>query len=56
MKHLAKGRDIIITTSDKGGAAVIIDTKNYIKEANRQLSDKNRYKILQTEPTLQHNK
>ena len=56
MKHLAKRRDIIITTADKGGAVVIMDTKNYIKEVNRELSDKNNYIILQTEPTLQHNK
>ena len=56
MKHFAKRRDIIITTADKGGAVVIMNTENYIKEANRQLSDKNNYKILQTDPTLQHNK
>ena len=56
MKHLAKRRDIIITTADKGGAVVIMDTKNYIKEVNRELSDKNNYIILQIEPTLQHNK
>ena len=56
MKHLAKRKDIIITTADKGGAVVIMDTENYIKEANYQLSDKNNYKTLQTDPTLQHSK
>ena len=35
MKHLAKQRDIIITTADKGGAVTIMNTPNYIKEANR---------------------
>ena len=30
-----------------------MDTDNHIKEANRQLSDRNDYKILQTDPTLQ---
>ena len=55
MKHLVKRSDIIITTADKGGA-VVTDTENYIKESTRQLSDKNSYKILQTDPTLQHNK
>ena len=34
MKHFAKRRDIIITTADKGGAVVVMDTENYIKETN----------------------
>ena len=55
-KHLFKQRDIIITTTDKGSAVLIIDTENYIQEANHQLSDKNNYKTLETNPTLQHNK
>ena len=46
----------VITTADKGGAVVIMDAENYIKEVNRQLSDKKNYKTLQTDPTLQHNK
>ena len=33
-----------------------MDTENYIKEANCQLSDKNNYKTLQTDLTLQHDK
>ena len=52
MKHLAKRKDIIITTTDKGGAVVISDTENHIKDANRQLSNKNNYNTLQTDPTL----
>ena len=56
MKHLAKQRDLIITTADKGSAVVIMDTENSIKEANLQLSNKNSYKTLQTDTTLQHNK
>ena len=56
MKHLARRRNIIIITAQKGGAVVILETENYIKEANRQLSDKNIYNTLQTDPTLQHNK
>ena len=35
---------------------VIMDTENDIKEAYRKLSDKSNYEILQTDPTLQHNK
>ena len=56
MKHLSKRRDIIITTADKGVAVVIMDIENYIRKANRQLSDKNNHKALPTNPTLQHNK
>ena len=48
--------DIIITAEDKGGAVVIMETENYIKEANRQLADKSNYKTRQTDPALQHNK
>ena len=46
--------DIIITNTDKGGAIVIMDIDKYISEAQRQLNDKNNYKKLQTDPTLQH--
>ena len=45
-KHLAKRTDIIITSADKGGTVVVMDTENYIKEAIRQLFDKNNCKIL----------
>ena len=33
-----------------------MDIDKYISEAQRQLNDKNNYKELQTNPTLQHNK
>ena len=33
-----------------------MDIDKYISEAQRQLNDKNNYKKLQTDPTLQHNK
>ena len=55
MKHLVKRRDIIINIADKGGT-LVMNTEDYIKEPTRQLSDKNSYKILQTDPTLQRNK
>ena len=32
-----------------------MDIDKYISEAQRQLNDKNNYKKLQTDPTLQHN-
>ena len=56
MEELAKRKDLIITNADKGGAVVIMDTDSYIKEANRQLSDKASYKQLTQDPTLQHNR
>ena len=36
MNYLAKQKDIIITSGDKCGAGVIMDTENYIRKANRQ--------------------
>ena len=39
MKELSEREDIIITEADKGGAVVIVDVKDYIKEAERQLNN-----------------
>ena len=36
MKELSEREDIIITKVDKGGAVIIVDVKDYIKEAERQ--------------------
>ena len=44
MEELAKRK--------KGGAVVIMDTDSYIKEANRQLTEKASYKQLTHDPTL----
>ena len=52
MEELAKRKDIIITSADKGGAVVIMDVEKCINEANRQLFDKRNYKKLQEDPTL----
>ena len=52
MEHLAKPKDMFKTTRDKSGAVVIMNIENYIKEANRQSSDKSNYKILQIDLTL----
>ena len=38
-----KRNDVIICNADKGGAVVILDVKDYKKEAYRQLSDENVY-------------
>ena len=53
LKYLAKQEDMIITSGDKVDSIVIMDTKNNIKGANRQLSNKNNYIILQIDPPLQ---
>ena len=39
LKNLQERSDIIITKADKGGAVVIWDVKDYIREADRQLQD-----------------
>ena len=49
-----KRNDVIICNADKGGAVVILEEKDYIKEAYRQLSDENVYKHLPNDATLLH--
>ena len=39
MKELSEREDIIITKADKDGAVVIVDVKDYIKEAEQQLNN-----------------
>ena len=39
MKELSERVDITITKADKGGAVVIVDVKDYIKQAERQLNN-----------------
>ena len=45
-----------ITTADKGGTIVIIETKNCIKKSERQLTDKDISHILPQDPTIANNK
>lgn len=45
-------KDITIKPADKGGAIVIQDTENYMKDILAQLSNSVYYKKLQTDPTL----
>ena len=54
LKDLMKRNDIIICDADKGGSVVILDVKDYIKEADRQLSDEHFYKKLPEDATLLH--
>ena len=55
MEELTKRKDLIITNADKGGAVVIMETDNYIKEAIRQLPEKVQDQLTQ-DPTLQYNR
>ena len=54
LPNLQKRNEIITTKVDKGGAVVILDIKDYIVEAYRQLNDTNNYKQLNFEPTELH--
>ena len=52
--NLQKINGTVITKSDKGGAVVILDIKDYNDEANRQLHDTNNYEHLDFDPTELH--
>ena len=54
LSELKRRDDLIITKADKGGAVVIMDVKDYISEANRQLEDTTFYKKLKENPTTIH--
>ena len=54
LNDLKDSEDIVITNADKGGAIVISDVKDYVEEANRQLSNRNHYQKLPNNPTTEH--
>ena len=54
LDHLKTMDDLVITKADKGGAVVLQNVTNYIKEAKRQLNDVNFYKKVSTNPTDEH--
>ncbi|XP_013868522.1 uncharacterized protein LOC106520812, partial [Austrofundulus limnaeus] len=53
IKELNDNKTIIIKPADKGGAVVVWDRNEYIREAQRQLNDPKNYKKLSINPTLQ---
>jgi hypothetical protein len=55
LKNLATNPNIIIKPADKGGGTVLLDTINYITEAERQLSNTKYYKLLD-KPIFMRNK
>lgn len=44
--------DVIIKSADKGGGIVLLNKADYIKEANRLLSNKTTYRKLKKDPTI----
>ena len=56
MRDLHNNAGITIKPADKGGSVVIMNTTDYIQEAKRQLSNPQRYRTLNTDPTVTYNK
>ena len=56
MRDLHNNTDIIIKPVDKGGSIVIMNTIDYIQEAQRKLLNPEHYKTLNTDPTVTYNK
>ena len=54
LHRLSNNTDIIIKPADKGGATVIMNTKDYVKEAKRQLDNEVYYKRVGRDLTLEH--
>ena len=52
LKSLSQKKAIVIKPADKGGAVVVLNTTDYIKEGLRQLSDVNFH--IQTPTDLTH--
>lgn len=48
INELVKNKQIIIKSADKGGATVVMDRENYLKEAYRQLNNNKYYLKLPT--------
>ena len=56
LRELSNNRSIIIKPADKGGAVVIQNRDDYIKEGLRQLQDQNFYSEQKTDLTQKHHK
>ena len=55
LSDLANDHSIVIKKADKGGAIVIQNRTDYVAEGERQLSDGKFYKVLDHDPTNEHN-
>ncbi|CAN7948048.1 unnamed protein product [Ixodes hexagonus] len=56
LRSLSARKEITIKPADKGGAIVVLNTADYIKEGCRQLSDRRFYSSLDGNPTTEHTK
>ena len=54
MDRLSYNRDIIIKPADKGGATVILNTTDYLREAKHQLDNDTYYKRIEEVCTSGH--
>ena len=54
IKELSNNKDIVIKLADKGGAVVIWDRLDYVREGLRQLPDQSFYKETPTDLTQTH--
>ena len=52
MKELCEREDIVIKKADKGGAVVIVDVKDHIKEAEQQPNNTENYRKLRRPDTI----
>ena len=55
MRELYNNNDIVIKPADKEGSIVIMNTSDYISEADRRLNNPHHYEILQEDPTQKFN-
>ena len=55
MRELYTNNNIVIKPADKGGSILIMNTTDYISEANRQLNNHDHYERLQEDPTQKLN-
>lgn len=54
LKTLSSNTEIIIKSADKGGGTVILDKNDYLKEAERLLSDTKYYINIDTDPSASY--
>ena len=52
LKNLHKNKDIIILKPDKGNGVVILNKIDYVKGINDIINDKNKFKELNNDPTI----
>ena len=52
LREMVLARKIRISSADKGGAVVVQNSEDYIKEAKRQLENTTQYEVLANDPTL----